>query len=135
MENPKSQIPSPNETPNPKSQQGRKPFDLRERTFEFSIRILEVAALIPPQGYGAIVRQQIARSGTSVGANVEEADGGLTRAEKRKSFVVARKEVRETRYWLRIVDRIWAGRIAVAQDVSEATELLYILSAIISKLQ
>ena len=132
----KSQTPNPNEIPSPKSQPGpaRKPFDIRERTLEFAIRILAIAAAVPKEGGGPILVDQISRSGPSVGANVEEADGAVTRADKRKSFVVARKEVRETRYWLRIIDRLWGKRVAVREDIAEATELLYILSAIIDKL-
>jgi four helix bundle protein len=134
----KSQIPNPNEIPKPNSQPGSgskgKPYDLRDRTMEFAIRILTIAAAIPKEAGGPIIVDQISRSGASVGANVEEADGAVTRADKRKSFIVSRKEVRETRYWLRIIDRVWGRKIAVRQDIAEATEPLYILSAITDKL-
>ena len=140
MEESKSQIPNPNETPNPNSQRkpndqpgkARKPYDLRDRTFEFAVRILEIAAMIPPS-YGKIA-DQLSRSGSSVGANVEEGDGALSRADKRKAFVVARKEARETRYWLRLTDRVLGKKLLVRADIDEASELGYILSAIINKL-
>lgn len=134
MENPKSQTPNPNESQNPKSQQRKKPFDLRERTFEFGIRMLKIVEQLPGNRVGITVGAQLARSGTSVGANVEEADGGLSRPEKRHAFVIARKEVREARFWLRMIDRLWGDRIRVGPDISEATEILLILSAIIGKL-
>ena len=135
MENPKSEIQNPNEIPNPKSQRERKPFNLRERTFVFAIRILEIASQLPRTGYGSRVADQVARAGTSIGANVEEGDGGLTRPEKRRAFVVARREAGETRYWLRIIDRVWGDTIKVKEDIAETMELINILSAIVSKLQ
>ena len=142
MEESKPQNPNPNEIPKPNSQQGpnnqpgqaRKPCDLRDRTFEFAVRILEIATTLPSTGYGKIA-DQLARSGSSIGANVEEADGAVSRADKRKAFVIARKEAREARYWLRLVDRVLGKKISVRADIDEASELVYILSAIIYKLE
>jgi four helix bundle protein len=132
----KSQIPNPNETPKPNSQPGpaRKPYDLRDRTFEFAVRMLDVAGTLPRESNGLMIAGQLARSAASVGANTEEADGAVTRADKRKTFIVARKEAREVRYWLRIIDRIWGAKLPVRNDIREATEILYILSTIIERL-
>ncbi len=129
MTNPKSQIPKPNPESPPK------PYDLRERSLEFAIRRVRVAAMLPRDSEGMVVKRQIARSGTSIGANIEEADGASSRPDKRKSFTIARKETRETRYWLRIIQRMWSPGVKVDADIAEATELLKILSAIISKLE
>ena len=101
---------------------------------EFAIRILAIAAATAKESGAKFIVDQLSRSGPSVGANVEEADGAVTRADKRKSFIIARKEVRETRYWLHVVDRVWGKKVAVREDIGEATELLYILSAIVDKL-
>jgi len=94
-----------------------------------------IAAAIPKDGAGRIIPDQLSRSASSVGANVEEADGAVTRADKRKTLIIARKEVRETRYWLRLVDRIWGAKVPVREDIGEATQILYILSSIIDMLQ
>jgi len=142
MEESKSQGPNPNEIPKPKPQQNpnsqpekaRKPYDLRDRTFEFPARILDIAAELPTNSYGKIP-DQLARSGSSIGANVEEADGAVSRADKRRGFVIARKEARETRYWLRLIDRKLGKKIPVRADIDEASELVYILSATIAKLE
>ena len=136
MDESKSQSPNPNETPKPNSQPGkaRKPYDLRDRTFEFAVRVLKITTAVPPTGYGKIA-DQLARSGSSIGANVEEADGAVSRADKRRAFVVARKEAREARYWLRLVNRVLGKKIPIHADIEEATELVYILSAIIAKLE
>lgn len=53
----------------------------------------------------------------------------------RRAFVIARKEAREARYWLRLIDRMLGKKIPVRPDINEASELVYILSAIISKLE
>ena len=128
------QLPTPNKLPIPNSQTRQKPYDIRVRTFEFALRMLAVAGALPKEGFGTTIANQLARCGTSVGANIEEADGAVTKADKRRTLVVARKELREARYWLRIIDRIWAQQLQVGKDVGEATELLNIVSTIITKL-
>jgi four helix bundle protein len=110
-----------------------KPFDLRERTLLLAVRILEVAARLPSAPEAYVVRQQIARAGTSIGANVEEADGAFSRMDKRRSFIIARKEARELRFWLRVIERRWPG-VDISSDLTEATEIILILSAIVAKL-
>src|SRR5262245_44195115 len=134
MDASKSQSPNPNEIPNFQPGTPRKPYDLRDRTFEFAVRILDIAAALPTGGYGMIA-DQLARSGSSIGANVEEADGAVSRPDKRRAFVIARKEAREARYWLRLLDVKLGKKVPVGADIDEASELVYILSAIINKLE
>jgi len=133
-ENPKSQIPN-SSGPSKLGTTDPKPYDLRERAMVFAIRMVKVAASLPENNEATIVRRQIARSGTSIGADIEEADGAESRPDKRRSFTIARKEVRETRDWLRILQRLWAPNMKVDADILEATELPNILSTIIRKLQ
>ena len=54
---------------------GEKPYDIGERTFLFGVRIVRLVEQLPRTVAGYAVGRQIVRSGTSVGANVEEADG------------------------------------------------------------
>lgn len=134
----KSQAPTPNSQETPKSKlptTPAKPYDIRERTLQFALRVLDITASIPETPEGRVVRQQLAAAGTSAGANVEEADGAISKADKRKSLVVARKESREVRYWLRIIERRWGSLITVSADIGEASELLSILSTMISRLE
>ncbi|MBI2922320.1 MAG: four helix bundle protein [Planctomycetes bacterium] len=112
-----------------------RPFDIYERTFEFAIRVLEVTAALPAVPEAQIARTQLARCGSSVGANTDESGGALTPKERRKYLVIARREARESRFWLRIVHRLWGHSIDVAPDIQEATELRNILSALIRKLE
>ena len=54
-----------------------KPYDLRERTFLFAVNLLKLTAMLPENNEARIVKKQIARSGSAIGSNVEEADGSI----------------------------------------------------------
>ena len=112
----------------------QKPFDLKERSLIFAVRMHKVAGMLPENSEARIVRKQLARAGASVGANIEEADGAITKPEKRRIFGIARKEARETRCWLRIIRHLWSPGVNVDGDIIEVSELMKILSAIITKL-
>jgi four helix bundle protein len=108
--------------------------ELKERTFNFAIAILELAAKLPNADEAIIVRRQLCKSGTSVGANLEEADGSLTLNDFVYRVDVAFKEVKETRYWLRV---IVVGKLlrqnTIEPQLNESVELIKILSTIIYK--
>lgn len=110
-----------------------KPYDLRERTLQFALDILALCAQLPSTPEALIVRNQLVRAATSVGANVEEEDGTISKADRRKSLVIARKEALESRYWLRIVSKKWPSP-DVPLHIQEATELVRILSRLIQLL-
>ena len=108
------------------------PFDIKERTFLFGVRIVKLVNVLPRSIAGIEIGRQVIRSGTSIGANVEEADG----AESKKDFIhkmsIARKEVRETRYWLRIIQTSLLDNAEVAGLIQESDQLVRILSKIIA---
>lgn len=109
-------------------------IDLRERTFEFSV---DVIGLLKTVSYGKendVVRYQLAKSATSVGANYEESQGTNSRADFRYKIGVALKEARESNYWLRIMDRTEIGdQEKVTQLITESSEIKAILGAIYTK--
>ena len=108
--------------------------ELKERTFNFAISILELAAELPNTDEAIIVRRQLCKSGTSVGANVEEADGSLTLNDFVYRVDVAFKEAKETRYWLCVVVyRKLLVQSIVQPHLDESLELIKILSTIIYK--
>lgn len=74
----------------------KKPYDLRERTFKFAKRVLSITEYLPRKSQCEVIRRQLARSGTSIGANVEEADGTITKKDFVSKMVIARKEAKET---------------------------------------
>lgn len=115
--------------------EGGKPFDLRERTLAFGIRILQNTSSLPGTMEATAVRRQLIKSGTSIGANIEEADGAFSRADSRRSFIISKKEAQETAYWLRIVDKLSGSTVSVRQDLDEAEQLIGILRTIIDRLE
>jgi len=111
------------------------PFDLCDRTFQFALRIVRFCDLLNHKpGVSWTLSKQLLRSGTSIGANVEEAQAGQSKANFVSKYSIARKETRETRYWLRIVaETNLAEGSAVAALVAECDALIKILTTIIKK--
>ena len=106
--------------------------ELKERTYKFALSILKLAAMLPNTEEGRVIRKQLCKSGTSVGANLEEADGSLTLNDFIYKVDIAFKEAKETRYWLRvIIDRKLIRKETVIPYLNECIELIKILSTII----
>jgi four helix bundle protein len=79
-------------------------YDISERTFQFSLRILSVFKELKKLGsenYG--LGKQLLRSGTAVGALCQEAHSGESKADTAHKYAIALKEARETLYWLRLL--------------------------------
>ncbi|MFO0825601.1 MAG: four helix bundle protein [Gemmataceae bacterium] len=112
-----------------------RPFEITERTFEFGVLIVQFCEKLGQRaGARRTLANQLLRAGTSIGANVEEAQAGYSRKEFICKYQIALKEARETRYWLRIIShaRLVAAD-AVQELIQEATELSRILGAIVVK--
>lgn len=73
------------------------------KTYNFAIRIVKLYKYLIEKKKEFVLSKQILRSGTSIGANVEEALGGQSRADFIAKLAVAYKEARETHYWIRIL--------------------------------
>ncbi len=108
--------------------------DITERTFNFALRIIKLFQFLNEE-YSAdkyILAKQLLRSGTSIGANVEEAQSGQSRADFISKMSIALKESRETNYWLRLLA---AGNFVSPHKLDEllleSEELKKILAAII----
>ena len=83
---------------------------------------------------GQVVARQVARSGTSVGANVEEAQGAQSRVEFARRMSIARSEARETKYWLRLIAETEQVKPLLMKSlVQESDELIRILTTITKK--
>ena len=75
--------------------------DLCERTFKFGVRITKMVRRMPRDVAGQVIGRQVLRSGTSVGANTEEADAAESTEDFLHKLKIALKEAQETRFWLR----------------------------------
>jgi len=78
--------------------------DIRDRTFNFSVRIVQLCQQLNKRpGVTRMLVGQLLRAGTSIGANIEEAQAGQSRADFVSKYSIALKEARETIYWLRLL--------------------------------
>ncbi len=107
------------------------PFDIKKRTFLFGVRVIKLVGKLPRTVAGVEVGRQLIRAGTSVGSNVEEADGAVSRKDFVNHTRIARKEARESRFWLALIDAADLLRDPeVLALIQEAGELPRILSKI-----
>ena len=109
------------------------PFDIKQRTFLFGVRIIKLVGKLPRTVAGVEVGRQLIRAGTSVGSNMQEADGALSKKDFVNHVRIARKEARESRYWLAMIEAADLLRDPDVQALSqEADEIVRILSGIIT---
>jgi four helix bundle protein len=76
---------------------------IQTKTFAFAIRIVNANKFLKNEKREFILSTQMLRSGTSIGANVEEGIGAQSKADFISKFSIAYKEARETSYWLRLL--------------------------------
>lgn len=113
------------------------PFDLEERTFQFAIRVRSFVKSLPRTICNAEDVRQLVRSSGSVGANYIEANESLSKRDFAMRIKIARKEAKESTYWLRLIDV--GHEESTSQERSrlaqESTELMKILGSILRKSQ
>ena len=102
---------------------------VQEKSFEFAVSILKYYKQLKTQSEFAIANQLL-RSGTSVGANIEEALGGSSKKDFINKMTIALKEARESKYWLRLIYESGIDK-NVATLLTEANSLVNILSKIV----
>lgn len=109
-------------------------INLLERTFEFAVDIILLLKTVSYKKENDVVRYQLAKSGTSVGANYEESQATNSRSDFRHKIGIALKEARESNYWLRIMERTKIGnQQEVKRLVKESGEIKAILATIFNK--
>ena len=99
-----------------------------ERTYNFALRIIKLVNALPQNKVGDVLGRQVLRSGTSVGANVEEAYAGCSKRDFINKLSISLKEGRETHFWLRLIrdsGLVTAKRIEPL--IQEALEIKLIL--------
>ncbi len=78
-----------------------------------------------------VLSKQLLRSGTSIGANVEEATAAQSRRDFVAKMAIASKEARETKYWLRLLQESQLVPINLVKETAQVDELIRILTAIV----
>jgi four helix bundle protein len=111
--------------------------DLAERTFEFARRVVKLCQVLDRMpGVSRTLATQLLRAGTSIGANVEEAQAAQSRADFLNKLSIARKEARETHYWPRLLtasDIVQESRLTDLLD--ESDQLIAILTTTTRKIR
>ena len=113
---------------------GRFKAEFLERTEEFSDRCVAVAEQLEKDGRFRRIVEQLAASGSAVGANIAEADEAMSTKDFRKCLTIAIKELAETRFWLRLaIRRGWLNGTRLAPLLDELTQIKKILGTILTK--
>jgi len=108
--------------------------DIRKRSFEYTLRAVKLYQYLQEKKKGAawILGKQYLRAAGSIGANVEEAQAGESRADFIHKLGIAQKEARESLYWLRVLaESEIVPRERVEPLTRETEELLNVITSII----
>ena len=111
-----------------------KQYDLEERTLRFAKEVIEFVNILPKTMANIEIMKQIIRSSGSVGANYIEANEALSKKDFAMRVKICRKEAKESRYWLRLIEVKGEDAEKRRQSlISEATELMKIFGSIVEK--
>lgn len=101
------------------------------KSMDFAIRIVNLYKYLCSEKQEYVMSKQLLKSGTSIGANVREADEGISRADFLSKIYIALKEARETGYWIELLYRTDYLTLQEYQSVqADCLELVKILATI-----
>ena len=103
---------------------------VQEKSYAFALSIIRLYVELQQQREFVLSRQLL-RSGTSIGANVEEAIAAQSRADFLSKMCIASKEARESHYWLRLLRDSQLVQADVTEQLNQSAELIRILTAIV----
>ena len=107
---------------------------VQDKSFEFSLIIIKLyKKMVERNEY--VLSKQLLRSGTSIGANIEEATAGISKKDFIAKMSISSKEARETRYWLRLIDKSNLVEIDVNEELKQVEDLINILTSIVKTAQ
>ena len=105
-----------------------------QKSFDFALTIIDLYRKLADK-HEYVLSKQILRSGTSIGANVEESQAGISKRDFINKMSIASKEARETRYWLRLLDKSQFITYDYSKYLSDVNELIKMLTAIVKTSQ
>jgi len=110
---------------------------IQERSFEFAVRVVKLCRVLDEKpGVSRTLANQLLRSGTSIGANVAEAQAGQSKKDFIAKMAIAAKEARETHYWVRLlIASEMMDQDLLSPLLDEANQIVAILTAIIKTSQ
>lgn len=109
---------------------------LEVRTRKFAISIIKLSVSLPDTPEGKVIRYQLTKAGTSIGANYREANRSRSKADFSNKIKICESEASETAYWLEIIiDLNWVVSEKTQIIYSEANEILAIFTSVGKKLK
>ena len=113
------------------------PQKIQERSFEFALRIVRLHEDLSAQrGAARVITRQLLRSGTSIGANLEEASAAQSKPDFISKCSIASKEARETRYWLRLLTGCKSiSAETISPLIAEAGQIVAVITTIVKNAQ
>ena len=112
----------------------KKENELSKRLLKFSVDIIKLMRFLPKQTEYNVIRYQLIKSATSVGANYEEAQSASSKADFKNKVNISLKEMSESKYWLKIISQVHSNnhnRNKLDILIQESIELDNILGAIV----
>lgn len=106
--------------------------DILDRTFRFGIRIIKMGNALPKTPAGFALASQVIRSGTSIGANIQEAQSAISKKDFIHCVQISLKEARETKFWIELITEsalISGSKTKLLLD--ESDQLIGILTTIV----
>ncbi|MDR3366331.1 MAG: four helix bundle protein [Prevotellaceae bacterium] len=107
---------------------------IKEKSFDFALEIIALYKTLVKENE-FILSKQLLRSGTSIGANVEESTAAQSVADFINKLSIASKEARETRYWLLLLQKSQLVSLDFSSYLNEIEEIINVLTAIIKTMQ
>lgn len=104
------------------------------KTFNFSLKIIKLYTELKTQNE-FVLSKQLLRSGTSIGANVEEASAAQSKRDFITKMSIASKEARETKYWLRLLNESKLTDINFQALIEDVEEIIKIVTSIVKTSQ
>ena len=104
---------------------------LEKRTLEFAVRIIRLSSALPNTAEGRVVKTQMTKCGTSIGANYREANRSRSKSDFQNKISICETEASETQYWLEVIrETKWLPWERLKPDYGECSELLAIFTSI-----
>ncbi|WP_309613862.1 four helix bundle protein [Flavobacterium sp.] len=104
---------------------------VQTKSYDFAFKIIKIYKYLSQDKREFVLSKQLLRSGTSIGANIEESIGGQSKADFFAKITIAYKETRETKYWIRLLRDSDYLTIEHSNDLlNDAEELLKIIGSI-----
>jgi four helix bundle protein len=105
---------------------------IQSKTYSFAVRIVKLYKILSSEQREFILSKQLLRSGTSIGANVEEGIAAQSRKDFISKFSVALKEAKATHYWLRLLkDCDYLNDKSFNSIIADCNEIIVVLTKIL----